>query len=93
MTINSVSRKQCCTLCALITKLWGTASNSNMEIIQIFQNKYLRVIVNASWDVNDTLHRDLNAPHVRDGIKKLSRRYADRLEEHSNVLAIDVLDE
>jgi len=28
-------------------QLWGTAFNSNIEIIQRFQNKYLGIIVNA----------------------------------------------
>jgi len=27
---------------------WGTASNSNIEILQRFQNRYLRIIINAS---------------------------------------------
>jgi len=55
-----------------------------MEMIQRFQNKYLK-IVNASWYVtNDTLHHDLNVSYVRDEIKKFSQRYADRLEEHPN---------
>jgi hypothetical protein len=31
--------------------LWGTASNSNIEIRQRFQNKFLRSIVNALWYV------------------------------------------
>jgi len=53
-------------------QLWGTAANSNIEIIQTFQNKYLRIVVNAHWYVtNDTLHHDLNVPYVRDEIKKL----------------------
>jgi len=70
--------------------IWGTAS-SNIEIIQRFQNKYLRIIVNAPWYVtNDILHHDLNVPYVRDEIKKLSQRYVDRLEEHFNTLAIDL---
>jgi len=44
-------------------QLWGTASNSNIEIIQRFQNKYFRIIVNALWYVtNDTLHHDFNVP-------------------------------
>jgi len=30
-------------------QLWGTASNSNIEMLQRFQNKYLRIIVNAVW--------------------------------------------
>jgi len=62
-----------------------------MEIIQRLQNKYLRIIVNVLWYViNDTLHHDLNVPYVRDEIKKLSQRYADKLKEHPNALAIDL---
>jgi len=62
-------------------QLWGTDSDSNIEIIQRFQNEYLRIIVNASWYVtNDTLHGDLNVPYVTDEIKKLSHR----LEEDLN---------
>jgi len=61
-------------------------------MIPRFQNKYLRIIVNAAWYVtNDTLHHDLNVPYVRDEIKKLSQRYADRLEEHLTILAIDFM--
>ena len=29
--------------------LWGTASNSNIEILQRYQNKVLRAIVNSPW--------------------------------------------
>jgi len=56
-----------------------------MEIIQRFQNKYLGIIVNAPYVTNDTLHHDLNVPYVRDEIKKLGQRYADRMEEHPNI--------
>jgi len=38
-----------------------------MEIIQRFENKYLRIIVNAPR------HHDLNVPYVRDEIKKLGQ--------------------
>jgi len=60
-----------------------------MEIVQRFRNEYLRIIVNAPWYVtNDTLHdHDLNAHHASDEIKRLSQRYADRMEEHFNILA------
>jgi len=65
---------------------------SNIEIIQRFQNKYLRIIVNAPWYItNDILYHDLNVPYVRDEIKKLNQRYVDRLEEHPNTLAIDFM--
>jgi len=63
-----------------------------VEILERFQKKYLKIIVNAPWHVtNDILHHDLNVSYVRDEIKKLSQRYADRLEEHSNMLAIDLM--
>jgi len=61
-----------------------------MEIIQIFENKYLGIIVNApSYVTNDILHHDLNVPYVRDEIKKFGQRYADRLGEHHSIPAID----
>jgi len=75
-------------------QLWGTAANSNIEIIEIqrCQNKYLRFIVNAPWyATNDILYHDLNVPYVRDEIKKLSQRYSDRLKEYPNTLAIDFM--
>jgi len=63
---------------------WGTATNSNIEIIQRFQNKYLRNIVPPWYVINDTLHHNINVPYVRDEITKLSQRYADSLEEYPN---------
>jgi len=60
---------------------WDTASNSNIEILQRFQNKFLRIIVDAPCYVtNDTLHHDFNVPYVRDEIRKLNQRYADRMK-------------
>ena len=40
--------------------LWGTASNSNIEILQRYQNKVLRAIVNIPWYIsNKVKHADL----------------------------------
>jgi len=70
---------------------WSIASNSNIEILQRFQNKYLRIIVDVPWYIsNDTLHHDLNVSYVRDEIRKLSQRY-DRMEKHPNKLAINLM--
>lgn len=42
-------------------QLWGSASNSNIEILERFQAKVLRIIVNAPWYVtNEIIRRDLN---------------------------------
>jgi len=41
-------------------QLWGTASNSNIEILQRYQSKTLRQIVNAPFYVsNANIHKDL----------------------------------
>jgi len=46
--------------------------------------------MSAAWYVtNDTLHHDLNVPYVRDKIKRLGQRYADR--KHLNILAINFM--
>jgi len=69
------------------------ASNLNMEILQRFQNRYL-IIVNAlRYVTKDTLHHDLNVLHVRDEIKRLEQRYADRMNEYPNVFATNLVKE
>ena len=48
-------------------ELWGCASNSNIEIIQRYQSKILRILTNVPWYVtNHTLHSDLHIPYVRE---------------------------
>lgn len=75
-------------------QLWGTANNSNIEILQRFQSKTLRFISNAPWYVtNKAIHRDLKILTVTEEIKKFSTRYLDRLSNHPNLLAINLLDE
>jgi hypothetical protein len=41
-------------------QLWGTASTSNLEILERFQSKALRMIVDAPWyEPNTAIRRDL----------------------------------
>lgn len=38
-------------------QLWGTAAISNMDVIQRFQNKCLRMILKVGWyHTNDEMH-------------------------------------
>lgn len=74
-------------------QLWGTASNSNIEIIQRFQSKLLRNILQAPWYVsNKVLHEDTSIPTVREVITNFSKKYHEKLEVHPNHLAINLLD-
>jgi len=42
-------------------QLWGCTSQSNRNIIQRFQNRVFRGIVDAPWYIrNDNLHKDLD---------------------------------
>ena len=74
-------------------QLWGTASNSNIEILQRFQSKTLRSLLNALWYVtNETIHRDLKIPTVKDEIHKSRSRYNTRVNNHHNPLVTQLLD-
>jgi hypothetical protein len=75
-------------------QLWGCASKSNIEVIQRFQNKVLRNIVNAPWYVrNSDLHRDLGVEMVAEEIKKFGQKHEVRLHSHVNIEAIQLLDQ
>jgi len=59
--------------------LWGTASNSNIEMLQRYQHEVLRAIVNAPWCVsNKVLHADLKVPKIREEITNFSVKYRDK---------------
>ena len=74
--------------------LWGTASNSNIEILQRFQNKVLRSIVNAPRYVPNTLlHTDLQIQTVKAEITNFRTKYQEKLITHPNELTPALLEE
>lgn len=76
------------------SQLWGAASNSNIGIIERFQSKMLRMILNAPWYVpNWVILQDLRTAPVKEVIKNNSDRYQQRLEVHPNKLAVRLLNE
>jgi hypothetical protein len=67
---------------------------SNIEILQRFQNKVLRTIVNTPWYVpNKQLHTDLGISPVREEIMNISHKYKDKLTAHPNELASTLLND
>jgi hypothetical protein len=67
-------------------------AQSNIAVIQRFQNKVLRDIVNAPWYVrNVDLHRDLNMEMVTTAIQRFAQNHEERLHQHVNVEAIQLL--
>jgi hypothetical protein len=74
--------------------LWGTASNSHIDIFQRYQSKVLRATVNAPWYIyNKVLHADLKVPIIREEITKFSVKYRDKITTHTNEIASTLLEE
>jgi hypothetical protein len=66
-------------------QLWGTASTSIIEILECFQSKVLRIIVDAPWYVpNNHIRRDLQMTSVKEEIRRYSNQYIARLSTHPN---------
>jgi hypothetical protein len=63
------------------------------RILQRFQSKTLRSILNAPWYVNDhRIHEDLQMNTVLSEIKMWSAKYLSRLENHTTAPAVNLLD-
>jgi hypothetical protein len=68
-------------------QLWGTTSNSNIEILERFQSKVLRLVVNAPWYMpNSVIRKDLCIPSVKEEISRFSSHYDVRISVHPNEL-------
>lgn len=74
-------------------QLWGCTKKSNAKMIQKFQNKVLRNIVNAPWYIrNDDLHRDLRMETVSEEITRYAAKHEERLHRHVNIEMLQLLD-
>jgi hypothetical protein len=73
-------------------QLRGTVSISNIEILERFQSKALRMIVKAPWYVpNTVIRRDLQIPTVKEEIRRYSSQYSARLSAHPNGLIVNLI--
>lgn len=74
------------------SELWGSASKSNIEIVQRAQSKILRTMTGAPWYVRSAnIHRDLNIKHVNDVLIEKKVKYLKKLDSHPNPLAKHLL--
>jgi hypothetical protein len=68
-------------------ELWGCATKSNTAVIQRYQSKLLRTIINTLWYVsNQTLHSHLHIPHVRTVFREQRATHRTALDSHPNPL-------
>lgn len=74
-------------------ELWGCTKPSNMTLLQTFQNKTLRAIVNAPWYIrNSDIHRDLGIATVSDEVANFARKLYTRIHVHCNNEIVRSLD-
>jgi uncharacterized protein YeeX (DUF496 family) len=70
-------------------QLWGCASDSNIQVIQCYQNRVLRCIVVRNSD----LHCDLGIEAVTDIITKFAKSHEKRPQDHIIIEASRFLNE
>jgi hypothetical protein len=69
-------------------QLWGSASNSNIEILERFQSKGIRIIKDTPWYVpNAVMKRDLQVLSVGQEVPDYSVTYRQRLDDRPSSLA------
>jgi hypothetical protein len=72
----------------------GSASTSNTEILERFQSKALRLIVDAPWYVPNTVIRNyLQIPIVKEEIRRYSSQYSARLSAHPNGRVVNLMEQ
>jgi hypothetical protein len=77
---------------AYCIQLWGSAANSNLEILERFQSKVLQIIVNAPWFIpNHIIKRDLQIKTVKSEIRGYCVNYNKRPATHPIALANQLL--
>jgi hypothetical protein len=71
---------------------WGTASTSNIEILECFQSKVFCMIVDAHWNMpNTVIRRDLQTPTVKEDICHYRSQYSAHLSVHPNNLVVKLM--
>jgi hypothetical protein len=74
-------------------QLWGTDSTSNIEFLERFQWKALRMIVDGLWYVQNTVIRwNPQTPPVKEEIRSYSSQYSDRFSAHPNDLIVNLIE-
>jgi hypothetical protein len=74
-------------------QLWGTASTSNIDILERFPSKALRMIVDVpSYVPNTVIRRDIQIPTVKEEIRRYSSQYNARLSAHPNDLIVNLME-
>lgn len=73
--------------------LWGTTAPANLKIIQVAQNKFLRLISGCHiYCYVNIIHRSADIEFVAEVVGRLATRYYRRLDTHPSHLAVALTD-
>jgi hypothetical protein len=80
-------------ICTYRIQLWCKASTSNMDILERFQSKTSRMMVDATWYMpNTVIRRDLRIPTVKEEIGRYSSQYSACLGAHPKGLVVNLME-
>ena len=72
--------------------VWSLTSQSNMNKLQIVQNKFLRIIGKyREFSLISQMHQDLNIEYVKEYIHRLTVKYFERIKTHPNPLVKNII--
>lgn len=72
--------------------IWSFTCESNVNKIQVTQNKFLRIIGNyRKFTQISTIHDELKVVYVKARIKKLTENYFTRIVNHNNKLVKNIV--
>jgi hypothetical protein len=73
----------------LLVRKADKLTTSNIEILERFQSKALRMIMDAPWYVPNAIIR---TPTVKEEIRRYSSQYSARLSTHPNDLIVNLME-
>jgi hypothetical protein len=78
----------------LTKRTLGYGFHFQHRILERFQSKALRMIINAPWYVpNTVIRRDLQTPTVKDEIRRYNSQYSARLSAYPNGLVVNLMEQ
>jgi hypothetical protein len=73
--------------------VWGHASASQLNKLQVIQNRFLRSAFNSPWFVrNNQLHREANLPMLKEFLHEIALRSFEKAKVHENPLVREAVD-
>jgi hypothetical protein len=67
--------------------IWGNVANTQLQKLQVVQNKFLRAAFNAPWFVrNAQFHWEANLPTIREYRQDVAGKFFENAANHPNPL-------